>query len=78
MENTSRSMNADLALGMAEGKYKRVNSNRGGVVEPTTARNRTNLSDTWWGVHEAAEKVLPDGTVHSTPDYVPTAPWRLA
>lgn len=77
-ENSSRSMNADLAAGMADGKYKRVRPNTGGVVEPTTAADRTNLSDTWFGVHEAREKVLGDGTTHVTPDYVATEPFRLA
>lgn len=76
-ENSSRSMNADLAEGMSDGAYKKVRPNTGGVIEPTTAENRRMLSDVWYGVHEAREKPLGDGTTHTTPDYVGTAPFRL-
>lgn len=78
MENTTRSMNADLAEGCSDGAYKKVNPNRGGVVERTTADNRLMLSDVNFGVHEAREKPLGDGTTHATPGFVPTAPARLA
>lgn len=74
--NDSRSMNAELAEGMSDGKYKKVRPNVSGG-EPATAADRTNLSDVYYGVHEASEKVLPDGTTHATPAYVPTAPFRL-
>ena len=71
--NGSRSMNGDLAEGMSDGKYKKVaTAERGGVIDPATYLNRGALDDLYYGVHEAQTKVLSDGTVHTTPDYVAT------
>lgn len=69
--NQSRSQNADLAEGMSDGKYKKVVMNRANA-EPTTYADRRDLDDTWYGIHETSVKVLPDATVHVTPDYVAT------
>lgn len=73
-------MNADLAVGMGDGKFKRVAPNRGGVVEDTTAQDRLQMSDQWYGIHEAAIQHLPDGTTHHAGPggYIATPPFRLA
>lgn len=73
----SRSCNNELAQGMTDGKYKQVARDRGGVIEPCTLRSRRDLDDTWYGIHEAAVKELPDGLSCSTPTYAPTPPARL-
>lgn len=66
-------MNADLAAGMAEGSFRTINPNRGGVVESTTYAARRDLYSTWYGsIHEAPSKVLGDGTVHHNPYFVAT------
>lgn len=70
----SRSMNAELNEGLTDGKYKKVINNRGGVVEGTTQRARTDLLDVWHGIHEEPIKVRPDGVAARTPNYVATAP----
>jgi hypothetical protein len=68
----TRSMNADLGEGLTDGKYKKVNPNRGGQVEGTTYRARKDLHDRYFGIHEAEDKVFQDGLEHGTPGYVPT------
>lgn len=80
MENTSRqyNMRGELAAGATDGTYKKVTRNRGGEVESTTYDQRRDLSDTWFGIHEAPVKQLGDGTSDVTPDFVPTPSWRLA
>lgn len=75
--NTSRSMNAELFEGQTDNKYKKVIQDRGGVVDVATYKNRKDLDDTWYGIHEAKVKALPDGRLHVTPDYYATAPARL-
>lgn len=67
--NTGRSQNAELAEGMSDGKYKKITQDRGGNASPETAENRRDLGP-YFGMHEKREKVLPDGTIHVTPDYV--------
>lgn len=69
--NTSRSQNAELAEGMSDGKYKKVVTDRG-VAEPATYEARRDLHDAYYGIHEARTKVLGDGTMHVTPDFVTT------
>jgi len=71
-ENIARSMNGDLAEGMSDGKYKKVVRDRGGVIDGATYVNRAALDDLYYGIHESRTKVLPDGTTHSTPDFVVT------
>jgi hypothetical protein len=71
--NSSRSMNADLSEGMTDGKYKKVINDRS-VAEPSSQMNRRDLYDRYYGIHETPAKVLPDGLIHPTPNYVPTAP----
>jgi hypothetical protein len=68
-QNTSRSMNADLAEGMSDGKYKKVVTDRGGNISPETAEDRRDLGSRF-DIAESRRKVLGDGTVHVTPDYV--------
>lgn len=68
----SRSMNADLAEGMTDGSHKKVIRDRGGNVEPTTYRQRADLYDVWYGIHEELNKPLGDGRVRDTPNYVHT------
>lgn len=70
--NSARSMNGDLAEGMSDGKYKKVVQDRGGQIDSATYLERGALDDMYFGIHEATTKVLPDGTVHTTPDFVTT------
>lgn len=70
--NASRSQNAELAEGMSDGKYKKVVTDRGGRVSPGTYDDRRDLADVHFGIHEARTKVLGDGSVHVTPDYIGT------
>lgn len=69
--NTSRSQNAELAEGMSDGRYKKVVVDRG-AAEATTWEARRDLSQRDYGIQEAKVKVLGDGTLHVTPDYVET------
>jgi hypothetical protein len=69
-----RSMNGELNQGSVEGTYKTVIRNRGGVVEPLTQESRKQLSDVWYGIHEAPLKRRPDGPIVSTPYFVATPP----
>lgn len=66
----SRGLNTSLSEGATDGKYKKVNPNRGGIVEAATYENRQDLNDQWYGVHEKQVKVAPDGLLHKTPMYV--------
>lgn len=66
-----RSLNGDLHEGMTDGKYKKIRSNRGGVCEDETYRDRSDLNDIWYGIHECPDKVLPDGRVVRTPNFEP-------
>jgi hypothetical protein len=66
------SMNAALSEGSTDGKYKKVVTDRGGVVEGTTYEERGDLNDNWFGIHEKKVKVAPDGLLHVTPDFVQT------
>lgn len=67
----TRGMNNALSEGSTDGKYKKITANRDGVVDPTTAENKADLSDSWYGVHEKRVKVTPDGLLHATPNFVP-------
>jgi hypothetical protein len=64
-----RSMNGELDQGATEGTYKTVIRNRGGVVEGLTQESRQQLSDVWFGIHEAPLKRRPDGPLVHTPYY---------
>lgn len=72
--NTSQSQNAELAEGMSDGTYKKIVTDRGGMVDPATYDARRDLHDAYYGIHEARTKVLGDGTMHVTPDFVATRP----
>jgi len=76
-ERYTRSMNTALAEGGTDGVYRKIVTDRGGVVEATTYLARRDLCDTYYGLHEARQKTMGDGTVHSTPDYVLTPPAHL-
>lgn len=71
-EGYRRSMNSNLAEGATDAKYKKVVTDRGGVIDGATYLDRSSLDDLYYGIHEARTKVLPDGTVHTTPDFVVT------
>ena len=68
-----RSCNNELDQGMTDGSYKMVVKDRGGVVEPLTYENRRDLTDGWYGIHEAPVKMTPDGMRVRTP-YCVSAP----
>jgi hypothetical protein len=70
--NSQRSMNANLAEGGTDQKYKKVVQDRGGVVDAVTYTERAHLDDLYYGIHEARVKILPDGSAHVTPDFVTT------
>lgn len=72
MRNETRSMNAELAEGGTDGKYKKIVSDRGGIVAVETWESRRDLSQRDYGMQEAKDKVLPDASIHVTPDYVAT------
>lgn len=67
----SRGLNNALSEGSTDGKYKKINPNRDGVVDPATYENRIDLNNNWYGVTEKKVKVAPDGLLHATPNYVP-------
>lgn len=69
-----RSMNSELSEGMTDGKYKKVVQNRGGAIDAMTYQERSDLYDTWHGIHESALKHRPDGKMVHTPNYVATPP----
>lgn len=73
----TRSMNAEISEGMTDGKYKKVVMNRGGIVDAGTLRERADLDDRYYGIHEKQVKVTPDGLLHATPDYSPTGPVNI-
>jgi hypothetical protein len=70
--NITGSMTGSLAEGATDGTYKKVVRDRGGVVEPGTYAARSQMDDMYYGFHEAQDKILGDGTMHTTPDYVTT------
>jgi hypothetical protein len=57
---------------MTDGTYKQVVKDRGGFVETTTADARSELTDIYYGIHEAKVKRLPDGRVFNDPYAVAT------
>jgi len=70
VRNETRSMNADLAEGATDSKYKKIETDRGGVVGIETWESRRDLSQRDFGMQELREKVLGDGTIHVTPDFI--------
>jgi hypothetical protein len=72
----TRSMSTDLHAGMTDGKYKKILQNRGGFPEGATYQDREDLSDIWYGIHEADTVELPDGRVMAMPYHTPNAPAR--
>lgn len=71
MENTERSLNGDLAEGATDGIYKKIATDRShSGNDAATWAQRKNLYPSHFGFREAREKVLGDGTVHTTPDYL--------
>lgn len=68
----SRSMNADLHEGATDGAYKKVITDRGGIVEDATWNARRPLYDPWYGIHETPNKMAGDNVAGPTPNYVPT------
>ena len=65
-ENMSRSMNAELAEGATDGKYKKTHGpDKAGPIDPATAANKSHLDPAHYGnVNvEAPVKILGDGTL---------------
>lgn len=73
---TPRSANAELRTGSIEGTYKRIDRDRGGVVENTTYVTRRDLAAALFGIHETPVKEMPDGRSTSTVDAV-SAPTQV-
>ncbi|MGW3153670.1 hypothetical protein [Streptomyces sp. NPDC001089] len=72
-----RPLGGELAEGLTDGTYKKINTDRGGDVDPTTYGVRQDLNDVWYGLHETPVKRRPDGIAVRTPGYVPNAPAHL-
>lgn len=70
----SRGLIGELSMGSVDGTYKQVVRDRGGHIDEATVRTRQDLPDTWYGIHEAAEKVDPFGRLVRTPNYRATRP----
>jgi hypothetical protein len=70
---TPRSANRELDAGSTDGKYRKINADRGGFVEATTSNARRDLTDGWYGLHEAPVMVTPDNR-HITDPYAVSMP----
>lgn len=73
----SRSLTGELNEGLTDQKYKKINRDRGGSVDPATYAARRDLNDVYFGFHETPVKQRPDGPAVTTPGYVPNPPARL-
>jgi hypothetical protein len=69
---SSRSLTGELNEGLTDQSFKKINRDRGGVVDPATYAARADLNDTWYGLHEKPLKHRPDGPAVRTPNFVPT------
>lgn len=67
-----RSCNRELDAGATDGKYKKVIADRGGVVEHDFVADRMDLTDGFYGIHEAPSMIRPDGRHCSNPYGVST------
>lgn len=67
-----RSAIDELNTGMIDGSYRQVVKDRGGDVEGATYAARRDLYDTWYGIHEADVKELPDAMPAHTNNFVAT------
>jgi hypothetical protein len=65
---------ANLFAGMTDGKYKKYAMDRGGVVEPTTAKLRFEQCGIWHGYADSMDKVLMDASPWSDPYHVQIGP----
>ncbi len=74
----SRSVIHELNQGMVDGKYRQVNKDRGGDIDPATYAARKDLNDVWFGIHEVPVKETPDGLPVITPTFTPTPPSQPA
>ncbi|MGI5136342.1 MULTISPECIES: hypothetical protein [unclassified Streptomyces] len=72
-----RSLTAELNEGLTDCTYKKINRDRGGVVEATTYGVRQDLNDAYFGVHETPVKRRPDGVAARTAGYVANPPAHL-
>lgn len=69
--NNTRSMNGDLAEGLSDGTYKKIAMDRSKTPnDDSTWAARRDLAPIHYGFREQKTKVLGDGTLHVTPDYV--------
>lgn len=62
-------MNADLRWGAAEGSYKTLVRDRGGVVESHASEMRKYADDVWHGFHQADSFDVPGVCVKIPPLY---------
>ncbi|MEV7902212.1 hypothetical protein [Streptomyces anulatus] len=74
---TNRPLTGEVNEGLTDGRYKKINRDRGGSVDPATYAARSDLSDRLYGLHEANTKERPDGLTVRTPGYVPNPPAHL-
>jgi hypothetical protein len=63
----ARSVNEELLEGMTDGRYKKIITDRGGVVETTFVQERRDLSKGRYGIGETAEKTTGDCRTVRTP-----------
>jgi hypothetical protein len=55
----TRSVNRELEAGATDGKYRKVIADRGGVVERDFVANRADLTNAFYGIHEAPTMEVP-------------------
>jgi len=66
-------MNQDLDKGAAEGSFREMAPDRGGMVEPSFLEMRRHLDDVWHGIHEASDKyIFGRCKTSNTPNYFPS------
>ena len=73
--NSGRSCNENLHDGMTDRSYKKIRQERWSpekTAKSLTDRTREDLYDIWYGIKEVNEKMLPDGTMYTSDDYVAT------
>lgn len=56
---STRSVNRELEAGATDGRYRKVIADRGGEVEHTFMEGRLDLTNAFYGIHEAPSMQVP-------------------
>lgn len=70
----ARSYREELFEGATDGAYKKAVMNRGGFPEACFAPVRRRMAGVWHGFNEVQPKVLPDGRIVETQNYLSIRP----